>query len=267
VGWPTLCEEFNRLKYQSEGDACLSILHEVKAKYIINILEVGVGIGFWTSLQRHFFAAKGSIPEITILDISRDALTYVRNKFPEVNAIEADLTTLSIDCFAGQFDLVTAIMVLLHFTDVECYLRGLKLCARSVTDGGCLLLYEPAISCKFSPYASQPFDSNENNSVPRHLNMIDNVMTNEGFRRIALQQGASWLLNSPIQAETSFGFAVRRLIWEAMVKLVYRNDRLTEIFGSGLTFMDKYLKTCGTNSGSFILYKREARNCSARIDQ
>ena len=257
VGWPTLCEEINRLKYESEADTFVSTLEGMRLKSVANILEVGVGVGFWTSLQKDFFSSKGCEPKITVLDISKDALDLVQSKFPGLSTLEADLKTVPLDCCVGQFDLVTAIMVILHLTDVESYLRALKFCARSVVADGHFLVYEPFLFRNYSPYSSQAFNSFDQNSTPRPLIMIDNVLHNEGFDRVALNPGASWLLNSPIQADTSIGFGFRKFIWNNLIRFAYRSDTVTSFFAPLLVAVDRRLKS-GSNalSGSFALYRR-----------
>lgn len=256
VGWPTLCEEFNRLKYWSEAEAFASILDGIQPKAGVSILEVGVGIGFWTSLKQRIFGSRGRAARVTVLDISREALDQVKSKFPAVSTVEADLKTVPLDRFAGQFNLVTAIMVLLHLTDIESYFRALKFCARSVGDDGYLLLYEPLIFRNFTPYGSQAFDSFGDNSTPRPLIIIDNVMHNEGFSRVTLRPGASWLLNSPIQSDSAMGFSMRSFVWNSLIRLVYRSDRQTRMLSRTLLAADKHLKAGGGYSGSFVLYRR-----------
>lgn len=258
VGWPTLSEEFNRLKYVSEAESITSVFDSILTTDDFSILEVGVGIGFWTDLKRRYFQARGATPRITALDLSTDALELVRKKFPDVSTAQADLTAIPLDSFGRRFDLVTAIMVLLHLTDMEGYLHALKFCARSVSDGGHLLIYEPLLFKNYTPFGSQAFDAHEHNSMPRSLSMVDNVLHNEGFSRVRLTPGASWLLNSPIQAHSALGYRFKRMTWNLVVRALYRSERRTAFFAPILFALDRLQKGGGSDSGSFALYRRVA---------
>lgn len=259
VGWPTLSEEYNKLKYYSESESFLKAMDRaVEGKNACSVLEVGVGIGYWTALQYEYGRKKGMDVHVTALDISDAALTLVKEKFPDVEAVQADLKLVDVDARNGRHDLVTAIMVLLHLTDVEDYMHALAFCARSVKEGGVLMIYEPLLHRHYSPFNSIEYDAFAGNSIPRSLSMIDNILRNNGMSKYCVLPGASWILNSPIQANSKFAFGLKQAVWRLLAKLVFGSDRMTRIFSGFVVFLDRMFKTESADSGTFVLYKKQS---------
>ncbi len=257
VGWPTLSEEFNKLKYLSESESFLLALERaLGAAKAADVLEIGVGIGFFTALQAKYCEKQGIKSAVTALDISPEALSLVKEKFPGIRTMQADLKTIDLDACAKQYDLVTAIMVLLHLTDINDYIHALTFCARSVKDGGHLLIYEPLINRDYSPFNSIEYDRYAGNSIPRPSSLVDNVLIGAGLTKSHVLPGASWLLNSPIQANSTLAFKFKHLIWVALVKLVFRSDKRTGLLSRFLVAVDRMLKRSSGDSGTFVLYKK-----------
>ena len=91
VGWPTLSESFNEAKYLSETESFLHALElcPLSSRSPLHLLEIGIGIGFWTSLLIERLSKFDF--HVTGLDISKDALAVVRTRFPDVELEQADL--------------------------------------------------------------------------------------------------------------------------------------------------------------------------------
>src|SRR5262245_43037281 len=113
VGWPTLSESFNEAKYWSETASFLEALEycPLTSRSPLHLLEIGIGIGFWTSLLIERLSKLDF--HVTGLDISKDALAVVRARLPDVELEQADLRSVNPNHFLHRFDLVTALMVLL----------------------------------------------------------------------------------------------------------------------------------------------------------
>ena len=92
-------------------------LDEIEPK---SVLDFGCGEGFfWKRL-----AELGTLPQVTGIDIRRDALAVAREQLPGLTFVEADL--LDFAAPDGTFDLIIASEVLEHLADPGLYLG--KLC-------------------------------------------------------------------------------------------------------------------------------------------
>ena len=255
VGWPALSEAFNAAKYASETDSFLRALEfcPQSNESGVRILETGIGTGFWTTLLIERLSNRG--PRLTGLDISDDALASVRARFPDVELEKLDLRTIDPDKFHHGFDLVTAIMVLLHLTVPGEFANALRFSARSVRPGGTLILYEPAITDAYSPWFSTTRSGG--NSMARCLDAYDEPLEREGLERIALFPGASWLLNSPIEAGTRSGYWWREEMWTVCSRAIYRFELLTARLSPVMLRLDAALKERrGGGSAKFLVYRR-----------
>jgi len=255
VGWPTLSESFNEAKYLSETESFLQALEScpLASRSPLRLLEIGIGIGFWTSLLIERLSKLDF--HVTGLDISKDALAVVRARFPDVELEQADLRSINPNRFLHRFDLVTALMVLLHLTVPAEFDNALRFAARSVQRGGTLLLYEPAITEAYSPWIAGTMT--EGNSQARRLDAYDQPLAQEGLQRVAILPGASWVLNSPIEAGNEFNFRLRRTIWRGLSRTAFRFDRPSKLITPMMLRIDAVLKDgTGAGSGKFLVYRR-----------
>ena len=255
VGWPSLSESFNEAKYLSETQSFLDALEfcPLTSKSPVRLLEIGIGIGFWTSLLMERLSKFDF--HMTGLDISEDALAVVRARFPDVELEQADLRTVNPDLFLHRFDLVTALMVLLHLTVPSEFDNALRFAARSVRPEGTLLLYEPAITETYSPWLVGKMAAG--NSLARRLDAYDEALSAEGLKRVAMLPGASWVLNSPIEAANEFSFHLRRAAWYVLSRSAFRFEGPSKLVSPLALRLDVLLKRgAGPGSGKFLVYRR-----------
>ncbi len=257
VGWPSLSEQFNRIKYRSEADTFIQIIKSAFSyNKKCNFMEIGCGIGFFTEIV--YGSAKNANVDLsmTCLDISETALSQINEKFPDATCIKENLLELK-NFYLDQFDIVSALMVLLHLDDVQKYQEGLINSAKMVKNGGFFILYEPLINKNYSPFMSLKYDTFVGNSYTHSKFYVDNVMTNLGFTQEAHFSGASWLINSPIQSNSRTIFTLKKYLWLSLSFFVYKHESTTKIFMPLLYLVDKYLKAgSGGDSGSFIVYRK-----------
>lgn len=260
VGWPELSEELNKIKYSSELDSFSAILEGIRFPPSLDrpkILEVGVGIGFWLAAMKDFYTSNSLKPELTAVDISEQALDSVVDNHPEVHTHQLDLKSVSVDLMAGQFDLVLALMVLLHLTQEDEFNHALRFCASCIRQGGYFLIYEPIVLSAYSPWDEVPC-SNQNNSKGRRISDFDDILTAQGFVRLDVVAGASWLTNSPIESATKLGFLARQIVWKLLTKFIYRFDSLSSFVRPACLKLDRGLKKTGQGySGKFIVYQKK----------
>ncbi|PWT76726.1 MAG: hypothetical protein C5B60_03785 [Chloroflexi bacterium] len=256
VGWPSLSEAFNAAKYRSETESFLSVLKTFwsPAKPSVAVLEIGIGIGFWTALMIQNL--KQCDMQFTGLDISEEALTAVRAHFPKAHLEHADIRRLDPNRFMHAFDLVTALMVLLHLTTASEFENALRLAARSVRPGGMLILYEPAVTEPYSPWLF-PGRTSTHSSVARALDLYDKPLVEEGLTRIGMLPGASWVLNGPIEASTERAYRSRDIMWRTFCQAIYRFESITGWFSPVASWLDSMLKRRSKGgSGKFLVYRR-----------
>ena len=259
VGWPSLSEEFNLLKYKSEASSfekSLKTISQLQVGKQVSLLEIGAGVGFFTNLTKRYAFENSVRIDYSVLDISPEALELIHDNFPDVCCIESDLTSFDEDSADRKYDMVTAIMVLLHLTDFEEYMDALKFCAASVDEGGHLIIYEPLLFREYAPSISYEFSQFKGSSVPRLKFSIDNILNNLGFDQVVMIPGASWLLNSPIQSGSRSEFLLKKSIWKLISVIFYRSDNLTRLLGPLLYSIDAFLKRRQPDSGTFVVYQK-----------
>ncbi len=257
VGWPSLSEQFNRIKYRSEADTFRKIINpEFSKNKKCSFMEIGCGIGFFTEIV--YGSAKDANVELnmTCLDISETALSQINKKFPNATCIKENLLEMK-NLYSNQFDVVTALMVLLHLDDVQKYQEGLINSAKMVKEGGVFILYEPLIKKNYSPFMSINFDRFIGNSYTHSKFYVDNIMSNLGFIQESQFSGASWLLNSPIQSNSRTIFTIKNYLWLSLYFFIYKHEKVTRIFTPILYLIDKFIKNgSGGDSGVFIVYRK-----------
>lgn len=144
-------------------------------------------------------------------------------------------------------------MVLLYLTYFDDYRRVLRFCSGSVKQGGSFALYELLIS-DYSPSNSLEHEGFSNNSIPRSMSLIDNILMNHGIQKVAILLGASWLLSSSIQGHSKLIFRIKQKIWAILVSPAVRKDVLTRALSSPLFGVDHLFERGNSDSETFVLY-------------
>lgn len=109
--------------------------------YGARVLEVGAGAGYGASYLADAF------PGIVATDMSDDALTYARRRYPRVDFRRAAATELP---FAeNSFDAVISFQVMEHVPDDTAYLTGIQ---RVIRPGGRLILSTPNRRWRLYPF-------------------------------------------------------------------------------------------------------------------
>jgi SAM-dependent methyltransferase len=260
VGHPWLSEKVNELKYASEAETVLRVLDTVRQSFAardqIKALDVGTGTGYWLQLVDEWLAGLGVRTEISALDISAEALADIRTRFPHAQTLQHDLKTVDSSCYAETFDLVLASYCLHHLVHIDEFLNALRFVARSVKPGGFLLVMDPILTMPFSYSDTAEVSRLHGNGVPRHLYLLDDVLSTSGLKRIQIAPAVSFVLNGAIEANGRLGLACSRAIWRA-IRQIGRSDALTRRFANVLRGVDGWLKANGlARSSSVCLYQK-----------
>jgi 2-polyprenyl-3-methyl-5-hydroxy-6-metoxy-1,4-benzoquinol methylase len=262
VGISSLTLEYNKLKYLSESRSLMDVLDKIYVDRIqteaINILDIGAGIGFWTELLYSFFANRNQLVKITALDISKEALNYIKEKRPHYSIYECDLKTVKTDLFNQEYNLVTAAYCFHHLISLKHYSNAVQFAAKSVMKGGYLIIIDPILSKQFSRFYSSDFTTTSTHSLPRSLYILDNLMIDEGFERINIRNASSFILGGNMESFTKFGFNIQRKFWNLGYLFLYRHDKIVKFLEPFLLWLDSILKSGKySNSSIIVIYKKQ----------
>jgi len=251
VGQSALSESYNRAKYVSEEFGFEQALAEVVGNPT-DVLEIGAGTGYWTEKMSLRW---GLETEITALDLSERALNALHARMPNVRTETADVGKIDPNSFSNQYDLVTAIMVLLHITDETQFLSALKLAANGVRKGGYLVIYEPFLVAKFSPFIGGGYGAAHNKV--RRLETFSVALGNFGMQLVEMVNGASWILNSPIESTGRVRFSTMNLVWKSLSVAVYRSEWRSKLLMPFISLIDRRIrKGKKSASGKYAIYKK-----------
>lgn len=264
VGHPFLSESMNRLKYESEAETVLLGLRRITdvfgqaGRKDLSVLDVGAGYGYWSGLVYEVLSRNSFRVRASALDVSADALDVLKERFPQMEPIRADLTTIAPDKFEGTYDFVFACYCLHHLTRAGDFLNALQFVGRSVNPGGFLLIMDPVLTRPFSKADTLDFESFRGNGIPRHLYYVDDLLAGWGLRRCLVLPAVSFLLNENIEAPNQLSYQAMTILWKLLCRLD-RIDGLTEKSAGMLRSLDIALKRRGLAfSSSVCIYERVA---------
>ena len=262
VGHPFLSESMNRLKYESEAETVLIGLKMIMDVFRqadrsnLSVLDVGAGYGYWSGLVYELLSRNGFRVHASAVDVSADALEVLKERFPQMEPIRADLTTIPPDRFQGAYDFVFSCYCLHHLTRAGDFLNALEFAGRSVNPGGFLLIMDPILTRPFSRADTLDFESFRGNGIPRHLYYVDDLLAGWGLRRCLVLPAVSFLLNENIEAPNQLSYQAMMILWKLLCRLD-RIDGLTEESAGLLRSLDAALKRRGLAfSSSVCLYQR-----------
>lgn len=260
VGHSSLSEEFNKLKYASESGTFLDVLQGLKSqlneKAKLSVMDIGAGTGYWTGLFSDWFKGEGLHAEMSVLDLSLDALKSIQANYPWVEVIQEDLRSVDVSLRSNSFDVVMAFYCLHHLVRIEDFLHGLTFSAKSVRPGGFLMIMDPILTKAFTYHDTLDFASFEGNGIPRHLYLLDDVLSKEGLRKVAMRPAVSFILNGNIEGYSRFSFLICTAIWRAL-QIFYRRSAWTKPIGEIVLSLDSVLKDANLGfSSSLCLYQK-----------
>lgn len=264
VGHPDLSEAANALKYESEARSVAESL-DLAARGLsdsglvtVRYLDIGAGTGYWTRFVSGILARTGFEVETTALDISENALSGIREKMPEAATFQADLKTIPKERFEGSFDLVTACYCLHHLVRAADFSNALSFCAASVAPGGFLLLMDPVLTMRYSPFNVIDFKTYKGNGVVRHRHFIEDLAANEGLSLADIRPAVSFILNGGLEAGNAIFYRVADRVWRGLGKRVYKNEARTRLLAKPLMKADQAFKDIGRGySASVMLFQKE----------
>jgi SAM-dependent methyltransferase len=261
VGHPWLSEAANRLKYESEAESLAQafgiVLEGFSGRRSLDVLDIGAGTGFWTTLVSDMLRREGIDATISVLDISDEALAGLATRLKGIQTIRADLKRDAPGTHEGSFDLVTAMYCLHHLARRDEFANGLRYAASCVRRSGYLIVMDPILRQGYSPFNQIDEVTWNGNGMPRSLEVIDRQLGDAGLQRVAASPAVSFLLNGPIEAGGRSAFAMKQSLWNA-AGMIFRHERATRLASGAFRVIDKALKNSGAaGSSSLCVYRKE----------
>jgi len=260
VGHSSLSEEFNKLKYASESGTFVDVLQGLKSqlseKAKLSVMDIGAGTGYWTDLLSDWCREEGLNAEMSVLDLSLDALKSIQASYPWAKVIQEDLRSVDVSLLSNAFDLVMSFYCLHHLVRIKDFLNGLAFSAKSVRNGGFLLIMDPILTKPFTYLDTVDFRSFEGNGIPRHLYLLDDVLSKGGLRRVAMRPAVSFMLNGNIEGDSRTSFLICNAIWRVM-QIFYRRSTWANRIGKIVLSLDSVLKNANLGfSSSLCVYQK-----------
>ncbi len=200
VGLRRLGARFNEWAYRVRREVFLRLVEDVVPDLPhARVLDVGSGTGFYLDRWREL-----GVAEVTGLDLTDAAADRLREKYPTLEVVRADVGAPLDEAPAlksGRYDVVSAMDVLFHIVDDEAYGRALRNVHDLLAPGGLFV---------WSDMFSHHRDSRVEHRASRTLTDIEGHLDDAGFdvvRRVPMFV----LMNDP--ADTSGPLPV--WLWKA----------------------------------------------------
>lgn len=247
VGHPEMPVELNAALYRVMRSRVLKALASKGVPLQdARVLDVGSGTGFWLAAWRSVGARR-----IMGLELTAAASQVLRQKHPDVDIVQGDISAVAppVD---GEFDVVSAMSVLLHVVEDDRWRRALDNLCNVLTSDGWLLIIDPAVRHR---WWGEPLTA-ESNSVPRPLASWEAELAHRGLRLHAVV-GVSALLNNVADTKHRWTFTLLSRYWYYVRRLLIRFAVLRGPFTKGLEMMDRgVLMTGWSPSSKLLLFRR-----------
>jgi SAM-dependent methyltransferase len=208
VGYAGLGRAFNTWMYRVRREVFLREARRLPVDLATcDVLDVGSGTGFYIDLWRQL-----GVRRVTGCDLTSAAVDRLRNRFPDSQLHQVDISQPDPPLPPGSFDLVSCMDVLFHITDDAAYATALRNLGHLVRPGGWVLLSE-----NFLHGAELRGPHQVNRRLDRILALLDDAGLD-----IVHRTAMFVLMNGHVDAGRA-----RRIAWAAVLRA------LTVLPGSG----------------------------------
>ena len=222
VGYQALGRPFNEWMYRVRQEVFLrEVARSGLATTTADVLDVGSGTGFYIRCWQHLGAAS-----VTGCDLTEAAVERLRERFPGVRFVRADISAGDGALPQQSFDAVSCMDVLFHITDDDRYVAALRSIARVLRPGGLFVLSE-----NFLHRDVQRGD----HQVNRPLSWITDELASAGFevvRRVPMLA----LMNAQVDAP-----AVWRKPWGGLLRAATLTEPTGWLAGAALYPLERRL--------------------------
>jgi 2-polyprenyl-3-methyl-5-hydroxy-6-metoxy-1,4-benzoquinol methylase len=228
VGYPELPRSFNLHAHEAGRRSVRRALAAARASAgKRSVVDLGAGAGLWVD----FWLTEGA-GSVTATDLSPAAVAALAERFPAVDTRVADVADVGIRAL-GEFDLVSAMNVLLHVTDPSRFATAIGNIAALTRPGGHVVLLEPVIFHRWW----RPIDEGASARV-RSFESWRTALADAGLH-VAAVRPTTALLASVVDTRHRLTFEALWLYWSALTKLIGGHERRGDVAGRALGVLDR----------------------------
>lgn len=233
VAYAYLAVSFNDALYRAERDVIRRALarHPSPVGPPGSALDIGCGTGIWIA----FWRALG-IWEITGVDLTEAAIARLESMGVPASLVRADIGEAHLK-LGRQFDVISAMSVLLHIVDPDRLSSAVENLARHLAPAGRLVLIEPVITQGWWGGELGP----EANSRVRTRDFWAALFARHGLELLEVRP-VTFLLANPIDARSSRTYQRWLRYWNYVLRFIGRRERVGAIAGRVLEWIDRPLR-------------------------
>ena len=218
VGYAAMGLNYNQALYRIRGRVFRRTARPLVADPAsCKVLDIGAGTGFYVDAWLGL-----GVKEITGLDITETAVSHLREAYPALQFVVADIGDETVPLAAASFDVISAFDVLFHIVDDERYARAIENLFRLLKPGGFLIWSDNFL------HNGQRAAANV--QVSRSLESSSRCLRDAGFE-IVRRRPMFVLMNAPVDSESRLA----RAWWRLLHGAVRRSEVAGKVLGAILT--------------------------------
>jgi SAM-dependent methyltransferase len=217
VGYASLPLSYNRWMYRIRRRVFRRTVRRfLRDRSAMRVLDVGCGTGFYVDQWREL-----GIGQIAGLDLTETAVAKLREAYPGLEFVAADIGENSLPFDPGSFDVVSAFDVLFHIVDDARYAQAMKNVFALLKPGGVFVW-----SDNFLQHGRKAAAQHQ---VSRSLEVSTQLLRDAGFE-IVSRRPMFWLMNGPVDSTSR----VMASWWRRLMGVARRGDRAANVAGAML---------------------------------
>lgn len=214
VGYIGLGKNYNNWLYKVRKTVFKRIVKSLEINLeTAKVLDIGSGTGFYIDLWRSL-----GVKHIVGTDLTETAVKNLIIKFPDCDFHKVNIgLPLEPDLQHQTYNVVSAMDVLFHLVEDDCYCQAIENISELVCKGGFFIFSENFLHCDTNKGQQQ---------VSRSLTEIESILGGKNFtviNRLPMQV----IMNFPIDSESQ----ILKKLWQVMAFFIKKHEYLGWLFG------------------------------------
>jgi len=258
VCWPTWPNSYNKYLHNQQYLGFNSALasHDISLAGQ-NIVEVGPGSGFWTSVL-----SLANVAEYSGFDIAHNSVQRLTDRYPTFNFTECDFSEyVPNENEVNRFDIALSVLVLLHITDNNKFENCFCNIGHMLKKGGYFITLD-AVSVNAlrgtqkSMADGEFFNLNYHNKV-RYLDYYESVARKNGFALIG-NYPAFNITQNAFDFKTNFGFKINSFYFRKILNPILNRsgEKTGYLIGKTLIWLDRIIFSNASFSSKWLVFKK-----------